>query len=397
MVVERMMELAKELFPICRSITGHGVRDTLKIIQREIPITIHAVPSGTKAFDWTVPDEWNIRDAYIESRPGNRIIDFKNNNLHIVGYSEPISKWVSREILLEHVHSGIGCIPYVTSYYNRNWGFCCTEETERDLVHDEYFVHIDSDLKPGNLNYGELIIPGWERTEILLSTYICHPSMANDNVSGMVVVAELAKWIMRRPRRHTYRFVFVPETIGSIVYISQRDLSNVIAGYVISRVGNDLPIWVTCSRSGKTLADRATALWHGNSFLLRASDERQYGSPLVDLPVCAISRGDFHEYHTSLDNLNLLSESNLLGAISFAQMTINILEANRVYRPTTKCEPQMGARYPAVGSKPHDLMNILAYADGRDLIDMAATLQIEVVHLAKLCSQLERGGLLALA
>lgn len=335
-----------------------------------------------------MPDEWIIRNAWIANTP----INFANNNLHVVGYSEPVNRIVSREELLTHIHSAVDKIPYVTSYYKRNWGFCCTEETERSLIEDQYFVCIDSELKPGNLNYGELIIPGQEMSEVLLSTYICHPSMANDNLSGIVVLTALAQWLRSRPCRYTYRIVFVPETIGSIAYIAQNDLSNVIAGYVIGRVGHNSPLKVIQSRRGNTLADRASGATI--SFLDRGSDERQYCSPGVDLPVCSITRGDFPEYHSSDDTLEIISEARLEQALAYCKEIIETLEFNHTYRAVNKCEPQMGERYPAVGASPATAMNVLAYSDGRDLIDLSRTIGVPIAECATLSKQMAEWGYL---
>ena len=221
---EQMYDLLKKLFPICRSITGEGVRETLKIIKEYIPIKIHEVPSGKKVFDWTVPKEWNIKDAYVKDDKGNKIIDFKENNLHVVGYSTPIDKKIDLSELEKHLHSlpeQPDAIPYVTSYYKERWGFCIQHSKREKLKKGKYHVFIDSELKDGSLSYGEIIIPGKSEKEIFLSANICHPSLANNELSGPVVATFLTKWIQSKPRKYTYRIVFIPETIGSITYLSK--------------------------------------------------------------------------------------------------------------------------------------------------------------------------------
>jgi aminopeptidase-like protein len=244
-----MYDLASRLFPICRSITGDGVRETLRILRETLldshKMTIHEVPTGTRVFDWTVPKEWNIRDAYIEDMSGNRILSFSDSNLHVMGYSAPVDAIVSREQLLEMLYTlpeQPDVIPYVTSYYKERSGFCMTENQKQTLDKDQYHIRIDSELKDGSLTYGEILIPGQSEKEIFLSTYVCHPSMANNELSGPCVAITLAKWLMEQPRRFSYRIIFIPETIGSITYLS-RNLDvmkrNIIAGFNLSCVGDD--------------------------------------------------------------------------------------------------------------------------------------------------------------
>jgi aminopeptidase-like protein len=402
---DRLYEFAARLFPICRSLTGEGVRVTLRLIQEILPeLRIAEIPSGTQCFDWTIPPEWNIRDAYVRDEFGNKVIDFRRNNLHVVGYSIPVQTSVTLEELDGHLYSlpeQPSAIPYITSYYSPRWGFCLTHEERQKLKPGTYQVVIDSTLEPGVLNYGELILPGREPGEVLLSTYVCHPSMANNEVSGPTVTTFLAKRLSEMTdRRYTYRVVYVPETIGSIAYLS-RNLEqmkrNTVAGFVVTCVGDDRCYSYLPSRRGGTLADKVALHvlkthapdFHRYPFLERGSDERQYCSVGVDLPVASLMRskyGTYPEYHTSLDDLNLISPQGLFGTFQLLQKCVTAIERNRKYRVCCPCEPQLGKRglYPSLSTKTsgrvvRTMMNILAYADGElDLIDIAETIGVSV-------------------
>ena len=348
--------LCEKLWPITRSITGSGVRETLGIIQQEIPdLTIHEVLTGTQCFDWEIPKEWNIRDAYIIDQNGNKVIDFKNSNLHVVSYSTPVNRTISLLELQQHLYSipeQPNAIPYVTSYYQERWGFCLSENQRRALVEGDYQVCIDSELSNGSLTYGELIIPGKSKKEVFLSTYICHPSMANNELSGPTVTTYLAKWIQSQPREYTYRIIFIPETIGSICYLSKNNeimKKNVVAGYNVSCVGDDNAYSYLPSRNEKTISDKIALhvlkYTHPDfvkyTYLDRGSDERQYCSPGIDLPIASVMRtkyGAYKEYHTSLDNLDYISAKGLFGAYEVLTKCIECIEKNKTYKTTPLCD-----------------------------------------------------------
>ena len=411
----RMYELAGRLFPICRSITGDGFRRSLNIIREEVPeMIVHEVPSGTEVFDWTVPREWNIRGGWIKNMQGETIIDFKDCNLHVLGYSVPIHQTVSREELLEHVYTQPeqpDWIPYVTSYYKERWGFCMSERQKQQLTDEEYEVCIDSTLADGSLTYGELIVPGETDEEIFFSTYLCHPSMANNELSGPCLMTALIKYVQSlKSRRYTYRFIIVPETIGSITYLS-RNLKtmqqHVKAGFVLSCVGDDRTYSMVSTKYEDTLADHVlenVLRFHypdyiRYSFMKRASDERQYGSAGVGLPVCAFCRSKYHEYpeyHTSADDLSVISPEGLQGSYEVMVKVIDALEHNRHYCMTVPCEPQLGKRglYPTIQQKgTYDafraLQHFTAYADGRnDLIDISNLIGTPVDQLIPIVAKL---------
>ena len=418
-----MFDLAKDLYPITRSITGNGVRQTHDILRTILPgLITHEIESGVRCFDWTIPDEWNIKSAYIEKMDGRRVVDFADCNLHVVMYSEPIDRIVTRAELEEHLHSRPdmpNAIPYITSYYRRSWGFCVSETQRRSLTDDQYRVVIDSTLEPGSLSYADVVFPGRTDEEVLISTYTCHPSMGNNEVSGMVVAAFLGRWLAAlSDRRYTYRLVFVPETIGAIAYISrhiQEMKAKTVAGFVITCVGDDGDYSYMPSRQGNTLADRAAvhALNHvvkkdfkAYSYLERGSDERQYCAPGINLPVCSIMRtkyGVFPQYHTSLDNLGFISAEGLYGGFAANRACLESIEVNEVYHTTTVGEPWL---YPRNLRPPltfgvglpkwsRDISNILAYADGTvDLIGIADLLGESVLDIAEVAKLLKEAKLL---
>jgi len=413
-------DLCKKLWPINRSITGDGVRKTLQIIQNELPgLTINEVPTGTQCFDWKVPKEWNIKNAYIIDPTGCKIIDLKDNNLHVVGYSIPIKKVMTLSELQCHLHSlpdQPNAIPYVTSYYKESWGFCLSDNQRQSLVEGQYKVCIDSELTDGYLTYGELIVPGKRKEEILLSTYVCHPSMANNELSGPTVTTYISKWIQSQPREYTYRILFLPETIGSICYISKNLMhlkKYVVAGYVLTCIGDDRAYSYLPSRSGNTLSDKVAKHIFENmysdvicyTYLDRGSDERQYCSPGVDLPVASLMRSkylEYPEYHSSLDDLELVTPSGLFGGYNMTKSIIESLECNKSYKPSQLCEPQLGKRnlYPNLSTPKttklvENRMNLLAYADGVvDLIDIANILKVCILDLHSEAIILEEAGLL---
>jgi aminopeptidase-like protein len=414
-------KLAEKLYPINRSLTGDGVRETLNILKKEIPgLKIKEVPTGIVCFDWSIPKEWNVQEAYIVDPDGNKICDFSKNNLHLVGYSVSVDLVMSLEELNKHLYSlpeQPEAIPYVTSYYEENWGFCISQNDRNSLKSGGYKVYIDSILGHGSLSYGELIIKGNTSEEIFFSTYVCHPSMGNNELSGPVVVTYLAKYIQSiKNRRYSYRIVFIPETIGSIMYLSKNlgiMKKNIVSGFNVSCVGDDDSYSYLPSRYGDTLSDKVAVHILKNlvknfkrySYLDRGSDERQYCSPGVDLPVCSIMRtkyGEYEQYHTSLDDLNFISDKGLEGAYKVYIEIIKALEANYLYEVFIKCEPQMGKRglYPTLSIKgEHNdvdtMMNFMAYADGsNDLIEIANIIKVPIWNLYDMVNKLLRHGLI---
>lgn len=426
---QEMYDFVCKIFPYCRSLTGEGVRQTVNDLREFITqgggpeLQVFEVPSGTKAFDWTVPREWKIREAYIEDEAGNHIIDMKDNNLHVLGYSTPVDKWVSLDELKEHIYTQPDqpdCIPYVTSYYKERFGFCMSENMKNSLPEGKYHMYIDSELFDGVLNYAEIVIPGETDEEVFFSTYFCHPSMANNECSGPALSGELVKYVMSLPkRRYTYRFVYVPETIGSITYLSQGEhlsklQKSMVAGFNLSCVGDNRDYSIVESRHADTLADRVlknVLHYHTDnkystySFLKRGSDERQYNAPGVDLPVVGFCRskfGEYPEYHTSADDLSLVSPDGLQGAYDVMTQVIDALEMNQRYQVQVLCEPQLGKRglYPTTSQKgSYDkvkaMVDFIAYADGKtDLIDISNKIKTPVGELIAVVKRLNNANLI---
>ncbi|MGR0302841.1 DUF4910 domain-containing protein [Campylobacter jejuni] len=416
-----MYELACELFPIPRSITGQGFRASLEILNKTLGggiLKFHSIKSGTKVFDWIVPDEWNVKEAYIITPKGEKICDFKKHNLHLLNYSEAIDQEIELEELQDHLYSieeMPDAIPYVTSYYKRRWGFCLTHNERKKLKKGKYKVYIDAKHdENGVLDYADFILPSTQNSkdEILISTYLCHPSMANNELSGPVVAIFLAKWLLSfKKRRYNYRFVIIPETIGSIVYLSkhlEHLKKHVKAGFVLSCLGDDHAYSLIHTPKKNTLSDKVALHTLQNkknfkafSFLDRGSDERQYNAPLVNLGIAGVCRTrylEYEQYHTSKDDLNFISEKGLMGGLQSMQEMILNLEINAVYKNTIVCEPNLGKRglYHTL-STANDIplaCNFLAYCDGEnDIIDIANILNMQAYEFKELLEKIKFYGL----
>jgi aminopeptidase-like protein len=411
----------EQLYPLCRSITGNGVRETLEVIRREIDLAVTEVPSGTQVFDWTVPQEWNIRDAYIKGGDGRRIVDFAASNLHVLNYSVPVHRTIRLADLQPHLFSipdRPEWIPYKTSYYSPNWGFCLTERQRQALTDDEYEVRIDASLEDGHLTLGECLLPGHTADEVFFSCHICHPSLCNDNLSGVTVAVSLAKLLAERPLRYTYRFLFIPGTIGAITWLALNEagVARIKHGLILSCLGDPGKVTYKRSRRGDADIDRAAALTLATSgdeyelldFSPYGYDERQYCSPGFNLPVGALSRtphGRFPEYHTSADNLDLVTPAALADSLLKCLSIIEVLEGNARYtNRNPKCEPQLGRRglYSSMGghgdirAMEEALLWVLNLSDGRHtLLDIAerSGLAFDVVRQA--ASTLQQHELLA--
>jgi aminopeptidase-like protein len=418
---KQMLDWMKDLWEYPRSLTGHGVHDTLKYLQNiHNDLNIKTINSGTKVFDWEIPEEWNIYDAYIEHETGQRYAEFHKNNLHIMGYSTPYNKSITLSELLPHIYTQPtkkDIIPYVTSYYEDNWGFCMSEKEKGNLLEGQYHVFIDSEKKSGKMHYADLIIKGKSDKEIFFSTYICHPSMANNELSGPVLSTALIRYIKKKYKKtnYTYRFVFAPETIGAITYLSKnlvRLKKNVICGFNLSCVGDERGYSQIESRLGNTIADqalKAALIGMDNvkiySFLDRGSDERQYCAPGVDLPFCGFCRtkyGEFPEYHTSADNFDVVTEKGLDGSFKVMKSIINSFEMGISPIYNVKCEPQLSKKglYPSISKKGKissidTRMDVLAYADGtHNLFEIAVRIKKNLKDLIKEVEILKNNGLL---
>lgn len=415
-----MMDLVRKLYPMCRSITGSGTRATIAALQEWIPLQVYEVPSGTEVFDWTVPKEWNIRDAFIADVEGNRVVDFRNSNLHVLNYSIPVRARVSRETLQEHLYSlpeQPDLIPYRTSYYSERWGFCVSERQRNLLTDDEYEVCIDSSLTDGSLSYAEAVFPGDSQNEVLFYTHICHPSLCNDNLSGIAVAAGVGRWLAQREeRRYTYRLVFGPGTIGSITWLSRNRarLDSIAHGLVLGLLGDKAPHTYKKTRSGDAKIDQIVEYVlekSGGPYRIRGFspygyDERQFGSPGIALPVGRLTRsenGEYPEYHTSADNLDMVAEDRLQESLRLVCEVINILENDRRYRNLEPyCEPQLGRRglYRStggadIGDRESAMLWLLNRSDGASsLLDIALESNVDFASLVAVAEDLKNARLL---
>ena len=417
-----MIEFAKKLWPINRSLTGAGVDSTLLLIKQRLPIKILNFNSGEKVFDWKIPKVWNLKEAWIKNKSNKKIIDFSSNNLHIVGYSQNINKTLTFKELKKKIHTlkdQPNAIPYVTSYYKKDWGFCLQYNKLKKLKDDKYKVYINSSFKKGKLKIGELVIKGETKKEVLISTYICHPSMANNEISGIVVSTKLAQWIKKKRRKFTYRFLFLPETIGSIAYLSKNYKilkKNVIAGYVLTCIGDNRNYSMLETKQKNSLSDviakkilrkkRNAKIYNWSS---RGSDERQYCSPGIDLPVASLMRtkyGEYPEYHTSLDQIgNVITKKGLKGGFEFAKEVLESLEKQMFPKSRTFCEPFLSKKkiYPTLskkGSVDKSLskkLEYLSYCDGKkSLVEIANCLNLDLKNSREIIQFLKKNNLIKL-
>ena len=416
---KQLFDCITDLFPICRSITGDGVRETLARLARVVPLTTHEVPSGTPVFDWTVPDEWNIRDAYVKNARGERVIDFRRSNLHVVNYSVPFRGRMSLEELRPHLFTlpeQPDRVPYRTSYYQRNWGFCLSQNQLDALAEGEYEVCIDSSLQPGCLTYGELTIPGCSTEEVLVSAHICHPSLANDNLSGAVIAAHAARRLQSLSLRLSYRFLFIPATIGSIAWLSANKarVPGIRYGLVLACLGDPGPLTYKRSRRSDAKIDQAAI--HvlrqlGEHEVLEFSpygyDERQFCSPGFNLPVGRLSRtphGRFPEYHTSADNLEFIQPAQLAKSLSACLEIFEVIEKDRIcLNRKPNCEPQLSkyGLYDPIGGVAESpefrmaILWVLNLSDGRhSLLDIAERSGLRFRQIALAADALSEHGLL---
>ncbi len=417
---EEMIRFIADLYPICRSITGDGVRETLRRVQRRIPIEIHEVPSGTQVFDWNVPREWNIRDAWIKNPRGEKIVDFQRLNLHVLNYSVPVHEKLPLAELKTHLFTlpdQPDLVPYRTSYYKEAWGFCLAHNQLLGLEEGEYEVLIDSTLEDGSLTYGELFLPGETEEEILISCHVCHPSLCNDNLSGLAVCTFLAEELAKAPRRLSYRFVFIPGTIGSITWLAlnEENTKNIVGGLVAANLGDPGLFHYKKSRYGFGDVDRAVRQVLADAgeehriepFVPFGYDERQYNSPGFQLRVGSLTRtpyGRYPEYHTSADNLDLVKPESLVGSLRIYLAVMGVLDGNRRYRNLNpKCEPQLGRRglYRMIGGDDQGrqrelaLLWVLNYSDGQHgLLDITERSEMSFDLIREAAEALLEVGLL---
>jgi aminopeptidase-like protein len=415
-----LFALVEELYPICRSITGDGVRKTLEIVSRYVPLTIHEVPTGTAVLDWTVPKEWNIRDAYIADASGRRVVDFKQHNLHVLNYSVPVRARMTRQALLPHLHTlpeQPELVPYRTSYWKETWGFCLSQRQLDALPDGEYEVCVDSTLEPGSLTYGEFVLPGSSQEEILISAHVCHPSLCDDNLSGIAVAALLARALANTSdRRYTLRFLFAPGTIGAITWLARnrQAAQRVRHGLTLTCLGDSQPFVFKRTVFGGTEIDRVAELVLAQSglahrvidFFPYGYDERQYNSPGFRLPVGSLMRGQhgqFPEYHTSADNLGFVSGARMEESLGVLRSVLRVLDGNVRYRNLApEGEPQLGKRglYQAMGGSDLPelqlaLLWVLNLSDGEHgLLDISERAHIEFRTLRVAADLLLQHGLL---
>ena len=421
-ISKQMLEWMKILFPLNRSIAGVDNYKTLIFLKKQLPdLKIKYFKSGKKVFDWVVPNEWHIKDAYIKNLNGKKIIDFKNNNLHVVNYSTNINKIISNKELQKHLFSiknYKSAIPYVTSYYKKFWGFCLSENQRKKLKDQKYKIKIESKYIKGKMHYGECYLKSKNKKEIFFSTNICHPSMANNELSGPVVLTALMKWISELSNtRYSYRAIFIPETIGSIAYIEKNKLKmkkNIYSGFNIVCVGDNARFSYLASKNENTPSDKFIkfvfeyySIKHKTyKYLERGSDERQYESIGVNLPIASVMRskyGTYKEYHTSEDNLNFISKEGLAGSLDIYKKIVNVIENNLKYKSViTNGEPfyTKYKLYPTQSTKEtfkkvKNIKNIIAYSDGSyDLIDLSRILKVDFFELSNTCKLLLEKGLL---
>jgi aminopeptidase-like protein len=418
---EELYKLVAELYPICRSITGDGVRRTLEIVDREIGLQLHEVPTGTQVFDWTVPREWNIRDAWVANAAGERVIDFQANNLHVVSYSVPVRARVPLAELKRHLHTlpeHPDWIPYRTSYYSESWGFCASQRLVDSLPEGDYEVCVDATLADGHLTYGEHVVAGQTEDEVLVTCHVCHPSLANDNCSGIAVASRLAGRLGGTRPRFTYRFLFIPGTIGSITWLARNEhrVGRIRHGLVLACVGDPGPLTYKRSRRGDAEVDRAVRHVLERSgrpheiveFSPYGYDERQFCSPGFDLPVGCLSRtpyARYPQYHTSADDLDLVRPEHLQDTFDACWEVLGVLEGNRRYlNLNPKCEPQLGKRglYGSIGGRSDAeerqmaMLWALNLSDGdHSLLDVADRAGLPFALVADVAGSLEQAGLLA--